>query len=660
MASASLPDFLPPSTGGPTEQMKAYVKLLVQTAQTGVVTDFYNYLQHNPVNEHFDIKARVLEFTTTLETDTRQREQTNNFLFAQYDAKGYGRTGRWIQCAYCKIWYPRHMTLPMIPAADIDNWKTLHHNLCFSCARSSLDNQLLHPGQWLNVQEPPDFQVGEHTQLQAGSPDLTQTANRPAVLRTLDQENNPEHWVPHHWTLALPTTADVTYDAFILHYWSTTQLCWFRTPLANPKSDQYENPQPLTLSQFLSMATKVWKKREYYSRQEFTSRPRLAVYNDVLQQAREQNPTATNSHLRRITANQLAFISNWSTHSVYHMDPKHRDQLLTALTKWHETHAEQALTGESPLKAYIQSPDFTEHLKEWWDAITPSLYNHFLCRNPNCKSVILNSHWLRTMDNNSPKQGVYLCPKCLETYRPFSGISHNKNIGELVPAKQCLVIKVPAQHSANAPVVGGQQLASTDTEHTYHCFLMQWPETDTQYLLNTMKQITADLLEGWIQADDKVLFLHSKLMAHLQKTQLLPYMKREAWTQNNIAEIQNRNTQAGSDKYKLDLLPKTWNARTGSHEYYYDCFTYVCTAETPILEPREVTDLMSLMYTQIFLTEMARPLTQTTKKPRVHWIPEPTSFPVHPNTILYAMGCTFYYEYHYVTKSLACDWVWRT
>ena len=195
---------------------------------------------------------------------------------------------------------------------------------------------------------------------------------------------------------------------------------------------------------------------------------------------------------------------------------------------------------ESPLKAYIQSPDFTEHLKEWWDAITPSLYNHFLCRNPNCKSVILNSHWLRTMDRQQ---------------LPFSGISHNRNIGELVPAKQCLVIKVPAQHSANAPIVGGQQLASTDTEHTYHCFLTQWPETDTQYLLNTMKQITADLLEGWIQAEDKVLFLHSKLMAHLQKTQLLPYMKREAWTQNNITEIRNRNTQAGSDKYKLDLLP---------------------------------------------------------------------------------------------------------
>ena len=194
------------------------MKLLVQTAQTGVVTDFYNYLQHNPVNEHFDIKARVLEFTATLETDKQQRAQTNNFLFAQYDAKGYGRTGRWIQCAYCKIWYPRHMTLPMIPAADIDNWKTLHHNLCFSCTRSSLDNQLLHPGHWLNVQEPPDIQVGEHTQLQAGTPDLTQTVDRPAVLRTLDQENNPR---------ALGTTP---LDISLAHH-SRCHIRCFHTPL---------------------------------------------------------------------------------------------------------------------------------------------------------------------------------------------------------------------------------------------------------------------------------------------------------------------------------------------------------------------------------------------------------------------------------------------
>ena len=121
------------------------------------------------------------------------------------------------------------------------------------------------------------------------------------------------------------------------------------------------------------------------------------------------------------------------------------------------------------MKEYLQSPDFTDHLKEWWDAITPSLYHLFLCRNPSCKSVVLNSHWLRTMEHGSSKQGVYLCPKCLDSYRPFAPSSHNKTVGPLVQAKQCLVIKIPNSHHTHSPMVQGQQLASTDTEHVYRC-----------------------------------------------------------------------------------------------------------------------------------------------------------------------------------------------
>ena len=363
-------------------------------------------------------------------------------------------------------------------------------------------------------------------------------------------------------------------------------------------------------------ATKVWKLREQYSREHFIQRPRIAVFQDLFRRAKEQNPEATNSHLRRVTATQLAFISHWSSNSVYHMEPSQREQFVQALTKWHEAHAEQALTGENPMKEYLQSPDFTDHLKEWWDAITPSLYHHFLCRNTNCKSVVLNSHWLRTMEHGSSKQGVYLCPKCLETYRPFAHNSHNKTVGQLVQAKQCLVVKIPNSHHPHSPMVQGQQLASTDTEHVYHCFLMEWPEKDTQPFLNTMKQITAGILEGWVTATNKVAYLHEKLMHHLQKTQRLPYMQRQPWTQANIDDIQNRNAQAGTNKYKLNLLPNRWDNRAGKHQYYFDSFTYVCTEQTPILQPDEVTDLLALMYTHIFLDEMTRPIVQTAKKPR--------------------------------------------
>ena len=38
-----------------------------------------------------------------------------------------------------------------------------------------------------------------------------------------------------------------------------------------------------------------------------------------------------------------------------------------------------------------------------------------------------------------------------DLYRPFAAGSYNKNIGTLVEAKQCLVLKLPNTHQAHAP-----------------------------------------------------------------------------------------------------------------------------------------------------------------------------------------------------------------
>ncbi len=146
----------------------------------------------------------------------------------------------------------------------------------------------------------------------------------------------------------------------------------------------------------------------------------MAVYQQAQQRARANNPAASNNYIRTVTCQQLLFISQWASNSVYNMDPQQREQFLQALSTWHEAQAEQAFSGENPITQYLKSPHFDDHLKQFWDAITPTLYHHFLCRNPNCKIVVLNSHWLRTMDHNATKQGVYLYPSCLQTYRPFS------------------------------------------------------------------------------------------------------------------------------------------------------------------------------------------------------------------------------------------------
>ena len=223
-----------------------------------------------------------------------------------------------------------------------------------------------------------------------------------------------------------------------------------------------------------------------------------------------------------------------------------------------------SLNRRKPIQQYLQSSQSTDHLKQFWDAITPTLYHHFLCRNAQCKHVILNSHGLRTMDHNSPKQGVYLCPHCLEIYRPFAATSRNSNIGTLVQAKQCLVVKTPTPHPANSPLVGGQQLASDDQEHNYHCFLMEWLEKDTQPFLDQLRIITAELLKGYDQALDKVAYLHQQIHLRIRKTQRLPYMTWETWTPENIETITARNTQAGTNKYKnWNYYPRNGTADWG-------------------------------------------------------------------------------------------------
>ena len=617
MASSSQPAFLPPSLGGPSDRLKEYTKLLVESAQTSLITKFDRYMDEHPLQPGQDKRARITTFITSVD-DAQERKKALNFLLEHYEDADYTRTGRWLQCAYCKKWHTRHNTLPMIPASDTDNWHCAHVNLCHACLMASHDDQLLHPGEWLRTEKTTEDLNEPLPPLPQGTPDLTQTRNRPAVLQSLDRENNKEHWQPHHWTIAIPSEATQTWHGFIVHAWNSDQQRWVRSPIANPHSDNYDTPNPFNITTLIKIAGKAWHTRLQYSQLEFTQRPRMAVYQQLREQARRQNPGASNNYLRTITCQQLLFISQWSSNSVYNMDPQQREQFLRALSQWHEAQAEQAFTGENPIRDYLESPAYTDHLKQFWDAITPTLYHHFLCRSPLCKLVVMNSHWLRTMAHGSTKQGSYLCPHCLEIYRPFSNMSYNKNIGQLVQAKQCLVVKVPKEHPANAPLVGGQQLASDDQEYSYHCFLMEWPEKDTEPFLDQLKLITDNLLQGYQDAEDKVAYLHAQIHLRIRKTQKLPYMQRAAWTQHNIDDINDRNSQSGSNKYKLQLLPQQWDSRLGKKTYYYDYFPYKCDQTATILSPADVTDLLALIYTQTFLQEYTRDISQTTKRRRAN------------------------------------------
>ena len=146
MASSSQPAFLPPSVGGPSDRLKEYTKLLVESAQTSLITKFDRYMDEHPLQPGQDECARITTFITSVD-DAQERKKALNFLLEHYEDADYTHTGRWLQCAYCKKWHTRHNTLPMIPASDTDNWHCAHVNLCHACLMASHDDQLLHPGE---------------------------------------------------------------------------------------------------------------------------------------------------------------------------------------------------------------------------------------------------------------------------------------------------------------------------------------------------------------------------------------------------------------------------------------------------------------------------------------------------------------------------------
>ncbi len=175
---------------------------------------------------------------------------------------------------------------------------------------------------------------------------------------------------------------------------------------------------------------------------------------------------------------------------------------------------------------------------------------------------------------------------------------------------------MPGGQDSQRPLVGGQQLSSDDQEYTYHCILMEWPEKDTAPFIDQLKVITANLLNGYQEADDKVAYLHAQIHLRIRKTQRLSYMKRAPWTQHNIDTINDWNTQSGTNKYKLHLLPQQWDSRIGKKTFYYDYFPYKCDETSTILSPEDTTDLLALIYTQTFLQEYTREISQTAKRRR--------------------------------------------
>ena len=207
---------------------------------------------------------------------------------------------------------------------------------------------------------------------------------------------------------------------------------------------------------------------------------------------------------------------------------------------WEKVNFTQMVTGHNNgLLDYLEHKDSIAHLQDFLDVVLPNLHQHYICRSTDCSFVIKASHWINSATPD--KQGKYLRARCRTEYRPWAAAAVNNPNKRFCPAAQCLVTKVT---SATPPDSDGwaQQLTNhTTSTDTFYLYLMKFPTTNDQKLLNDCKLAVDQVATALSQSPDPQAALLEYINTVLTHAQMLPYFQQHVVSQDILNQVQQAN-----------------------------------------------------------------------------------------------------------------------
>ena len=250
---------------------------------------------------------------------------------------------------------------------------------------------------------------------------------------------------------------------------------------------------------------------------------------------------------------------------------------------------------------YLEHKDSIAHLQDFLDVVLPNLHQHYICRSTDCSFVIKASHWINSATPD--KQGKYLCPRCRTEYRPWAAAAVNNPNKKFCPAAQCLVTKVT---SATPPDSDGwaQQLTNhTTSTDTFYLYLMKFPTTNDQKLLNDCKLAVDQVATALSQSPDPQAALLEYINTVLTHAQMLPYFQQHVVSQDILNQVQQANAmRTKQPQWKWEHLPKSTDPNTRVTIYHYQGCRYEWDSErTKVLEHADVHQLIALTFCKVYL-----------------------------------------------------------
>ena len=297
------------------------------------------------------------------------------------------------------------------------------------------------------------------------------------------------------------------------------------------------------------------------------------------------------------------FLATQAGTDLWTLEPQQLQRLVKAFHDWEKVNFTQMVTGHNNgLLDYLEHKDSIAHLQDFLDVVLPNLHQHYICRSTDCSFVIKASHWINSATPD--KQGKYLCPRCRTEYRPWAAAAVNNPNKKFCPAAQCLVTKVT---SATPPDSDGwaQQLTNhTTSTDTFYLYLMKFPTTNDQKLLNDCKLAVDQVATALSQSPDPQAALLEYINTVLTHAQMLPYFQQHVVSQDILNQVQQANAmRTKQPQWKWEHLPKSTDPNTRVTIYHYQGCRYEWDSEhTKVLEHADVHQLIALTFCKVYLT----------------------------------------------------------
>ena len=588
-------------------------KDILDIHHTGLFQDFHNWRSINspmmPQSQKDldDLLQTYFNATEYRHLSIPSRTNFSKYLQTYYQiANDY--SAQKFQCQYCKKRFAKHFIMPMYPQhSHLNEANTFL--FCWGCLQAANgQDHMIHPGPWLNTSEESERSKTNPV------PDLNILTNRPWSLQTLDQDYDTD-FMPYVWIPAVSHEAQIYHEATFQHFWDNNLRRWRRTPLVCvTDKGGYFTPDA---HKFQALTNRIWQNRagkdgdhhQFYSKSE--------SYAQALRELEQQFPDLPKKEMRLRVLQTLNFISQHATASFFQLDHTKRQAILNTFIQWETSRIRASLTGiDIKLHEFLHSDKNDTFLKQFWTVVLPTLHHHFICRNPKCMKVVLSHHWATNVKPSKRSQGHYLCPACLTYYRPWANQDHKGN--PLLRPKQCLVVKTKCKPQSMSQMVAQSLVHRDRPDMHYFLYLMEWPETATDELLQDLKIHTANLFEEYDKAEDRIAFLHEKIQTQLRHAQPLDYMHRAYWTKENIQALHDRNEQAGSIIYPIDNLPQAGPINDKRHFYDWCAYEYE-EGVTHVLQPEEITKLMALTCCRLLVSSHTKETMLPAKRTRPAW-----------------------------------------